>query len=251
MEYDPLKIYNNKTSFCNKDIIGELNLDHNKICIYTSLFGNYDDLPLVQTDIPTGIDLIAFTDQQRLDVDSRWKQIICPANSTSDNLSAKEYKILPHKYLKEYSYSLFVDANTVFTGNIEQLILMLLDSGKFTMWRHPLRTDLLKEGCAILGWRKAKPQPIIDQIKAYVSAGIPNNTGLCEGSFIWRQHSDNCITDFMEEWWRHIEMYSHRDQLSLCFLMWQKNLYPKLIDDEFGTSRENVFFYKTLHKVEQ
>jgi|SanBayMetagenome_1026888.scaffolds.fasta_scaffold00446_4 hypothetical protein len=251
MEYDPLKIYNNKTSFCNKDIIGELNLDHNKICIYTSLFGNYDDLPLVQTDIPAGIDLIAFTDQQRLDVDSRWKQIICPANSTSDNLSAKEYKILPHKYLKEYSYSLFVDANTVFTGNIQQLILMLLDSGKFTMWRHPLRTDLLKEGCAILGWRKAKPQPIIDQIKAYVSAEIPNNTGLCEGSFIWRQHSDSCITDFMEEWWRHIEMYSHRDQLSLCFLMWQKNLYPKLIDDEFGTSRENVFFYKTLHKVEQ
>lgn len=251
IKYDPVKIYRDKTSFCSTYMIRELRIDEHKICIYTSLFGDYDDLPLVETDIPPEIDLIAFTDQKRLDVASRWKQIICQPDSTSDNLSAKKYKILPHQYLKEYNYSLFVDANTVFTGNIEQLILMLLESGKFTMWRHPLRTDFLKEACAILGWRKAKPKPIIDQIKAYVGAGIPRDTGLCEGSFIWRQHSDPSIVDFMEEWWRQIEMYSHRDQLSLCFLMWQKNLYPKLIDDEFGTSRDNVFFYKTLHKVEQ
>jgi hypothetical protein len=248
MEYEPSKIFAGKTSFCNTNLSENTLLGNPKICIYTSLFGNYDDLPLLETDIPTEIDLIAFTDHKRLNADKRWKQVICKPQYTSNNLSAKEYKILPHKYLQEYSYSLFVDANTVFTKNIDLLILMLLDSGNFTMWRHPFRTDLLKEACAILGWRRAQPRLVIEQMRTYITAGIPRDTGLCEGSFIWRKHSDTSIVDFMEEWWEHIQRYTHRDQLGLCFLMWQKKLYPKLISDELGTSRENVFFYKIPHK---
>lgn len=248
VEYDPIKMFGDKTSFCNTSTLKRVDWEKDKICIYTSLFGNYDDLPIIQTEIPVYIDLIAFTDRKYWNADFRWKQIICEPESGSSNLAAKKYKIFPHKYLKEYDYSLFVDANTVFTGNIDELVSMLLDSGKFTMWRHPFRTDLLKEACAIIGMRKAKPQPVIDQVRSYIGEGIPRDTGLCEGSFIWREHFDSRVVDFMEEWWRHIKMYSYRDQLSLCFLMWHKNFYPRLIDDELGTSRENIFFYKTIHK---
>lgn len=249
-DYDAKKIFQKFSSVLNIYEIDDTLSASKKVCIYTSLFGDYDDFPKIDCEVPDNIDFIVFTDHFHEFADKRWKQKICRPDYSSNNMSAKKYKIKPHVYLEKYEYSLFVDANTVFTGNISKLLHVLCLSGPFVMWRHPFRTDLYKEACAILAFDKAKPKSIIRQIDKYSKLGIGHDTGLCEGSFIWRRHKDKRVSKFMDEWWHHIVKYSHRDQLSLCFLMWRDNYYPALMSDSYGTSRENIFFHKTRHKAE-
>lgn len=250
-EYDPSHIFKNRVDEpINQSAISTLE-SMGRVCIYTSLFGDYDDLPEIQCNSSSNIEFVAFTDRFHVLADKRWKQIICEADGVSENMSAKKFKIMPHVYLKDYHCSLFVDANTVFTGDISALLSMLHSAGPFVMWRHPLRTNLFMEACAVIASGRASPSIVLNQMATYAQSRIGHHTGLCEGSFIWRRHNDEKVIAFMEEWWSHIISYSHRDQLSLCYLMWRENYYPAIMDDCFGTSRKNVFFYKKrLHKAE-
>lgn len=216
-----------------------------KICVYTSLYGNRDELPSINCCFKD-VDFICFSD--RLHDNKDWKVVVVPSEYQDDNLNAKRFKVLPHKYLGEYDASLFVDANTFFYGNLEELIKCYLLSENFVMWKHPERDDVAWEVATIIAHRRHRPLEVINQLKAYVAKGMPSNTGIAEGSFIWRVHNNLMLNLFMEEWWEHIQTYSKRDQLSLSFLMWKNNFRPKTLPDYLGDGRENIYFSKFSHK---
>ena len=218
-----------------------------KICIYTSLYGSRDVLPKINTKF-LGIDFICFSDREHIGSD--WKVIIVPPEFENDNLNAKRFKILPHKYLMEYDASLFVDANTFFYGNLDELIKCYLLSESFVMWKHPERSDVLWEVAAIIASKRHRPTEVIHQAEMYKNFGMPENTGIVEGSFIWRAHNNSILNAFMEEWWEHIIQYSKRDQLSLAFLMWKNNFRPKVLPDYLGNPRKNLYFSKFSHADE-
>nr|WP_317267847.1 rhamnan synthesis F family protein [Arthrospira sp. SH-MAG29] len=215
-----------------------------RVCIYTSLYGDRDELLPILSDIP-GIDYICFTDKLRSSFG--WQLRVIDPGLQDNNLNAKIFKILPHKYLQEYDYSLFVDANTLFMGRINDLIKKCLSSD-FVMWKHPVRNDVYWEIATIMAHRRHGPDGLIDQIETYSDSGLPRESGLVEGSFIWRKHTNQMIASFMEEWWKHIRKYTRRDQVSLGYLMWRNGLRPYVLPDELGTSRNNIYFTKTPHK---
>lgn len=216
-----------------------------RICIYTTIFGNRDDLPTLNTSL-RNVDFVCFSDREHESKD--WEVIIVDKEFDSDNLNAKRFKVLPHKYLKGYDASLFVDANTFFHGNLDELLKCYLVHEPFVMWKHPERSDLNWEVGAIIAHKRHRPLEVINQIKAYSEMGIPKDTGLAEGSFIWRTHDSVVLNLFMEEWWDHILTFSERDQLSLSFLMWKNNYRPKVLPDYLGNGRSNIYFSKFSHK---
>lgn len=215
-----------------------------KVCIYTALFGDFDELksPL---NVSENIDYICFSDKER--TVSGWKTIVVDPKQANHNLNAKIFKILPHSYLKDYDYSLFVDANTLFTGNVERFIGSYLMDKSFVMWKHPDRSCIYDESRAIVQGLRHEPVKIINQLKKYAAKGLPKQTGLAEASFIWRKHSDASIVSFMEEWWEEIIANSQRDQLSLGYLMWKRDFYPMFLPHEMGNSRTNSVFTKLPH----
>lgn len=215
------------------------------ICIYTTLFGGIDDLLPIIDPVP-GIDYICFTDRYR--PDCGWRQVIIIPDFDSDNLKAKIFKILPHNYLRDYEYSLFVDANTFLIGKTSELVDLCLSGGDFVMWRHPVRKDVYLEACAIIGHGRHEPRRILAQVEDYYSRGLPQNTGLYEASFIWRRHGAEPVKQFMEKWWAEILEQSPRDQLSLGYLTWKQNFKPKVLPDRIGNSRKNDYFEKIPHK---
>ena len=76
--------------------------------IYTSVFGNYDDI--VEQKLPDGWDWKYFSEENSV-------------SSYSDNTrNAKKYKILPHRYLKEYDYSIWIDGNILVISDIRDLV---------------------------------------------------------------------------------------------------------------------------------
>jgi hypothetical protein len=220
----------------------------NKICFYTTLYGGFDTLPPILTHLDN-VDFICFSDRDYANSD--WKIIVVPPEFEDDNLNAKRFKILPHKYLRSYDASVFVDANTYLYGNLEELVNFYLHNSDFAMFKHPDRDDLYKEVAAIIGHRRHSPEALVTQIKEYFNLGLPSNSGLVEGSFIWRKHNNEVINKFMEEWWSHILKYSKRDQLSLGFLMWKNNLRPRVLPDSIGNSRTNIYFKKFGHQKDQ
>ena len=89
-----------------------------KIAIYTSIFGGYDNLHEDQIQMD-GVDYICFTDSDiKSDV---WNIVKSTPIYNDPNRNAKKYKILPHRYLSEYDYSVWIDGNFNTIADIRQL----------------------------------------------------------------------------------------------------------------------------------
>jgi len=215
-----------------------------RYCVYTALFGDYDDLKLPLYK-PENVDFICFTDQM---ADVPGWQTIQISGRGNPNLQAKHFKLFPHVHLQSYEASLFVDASTAFHGRIDRFVARWLAHENFVMWTHSARCDAFAEAAAVLIYDKERPEQIVRQVDAYREAGLPRNTGLVEASFIWRRHDDPDVQRLMDLWWEEIGEWSLRDQISLCFLMWRTKIRPKVLPPSLGQARRNSIAFAAPHR---
>lgn len=216
-----------------------------RICVYTSLFGEFDELEPVRNPVE-GVDYICFTDRER--EAEGWEYRVVSPDHDDPNLAAKRFKVLPAQYLPDYEWSLFVDANTVFLGRVDRLIHQYLVGNEFVMWRHPERCDVYAEAGAVGAMRRHEPFGPMEQVRAYERDGLPRNSGMLEASFIWRRNHSEDLRALMALWWEHITRFTKRDQLSLGYLLWKHDTTPRALPDCLGTARDNAFFAKKPHK---
>lgn len=95
-------------------------IKNNKIAIYTAFTGDYDTLKEPEV-IDENCDYICFTDNPNLESDT-WKIIQMEETTLDNNRKAKQYKLLPHKYLKDYKYSFWLDGTFRIKGSIREYI---------------------------------------------------------------------------------------------------------------------------------
>ena len=204
-------------------------------CVYTTLFGDYDDLR-TPVDLPPGIDFICFTDREA-EVDG-WRMIRVDAIDGPIR-DSRRYKLLPHQVLAEYDASLYVDASTLLTGDIGRFVRRWCIGRPMVMWRHAQRCDVYDEAIAVLAQSKADPELVIRQITHYEAAGLPRSSGLVEAPFMWRVHRHGSTRQLMEAWHREVTAHSARDQISLGFLMWRTGIRPQVFPSRLGNVRHN------------
>ena len=136
-----------------------------RFCVYTTLFGNYDDLkPPVQSH--RDIDFICFTDQ---DINVPGWTTRRLASEPDPRLQGKRYKFFPSVHLAAYEASLFVDANILICGDLDRFIRRWCAHEDFVMWRHHSREDAADEAIAILVLSKHEPRAIVEQIEVLPS----------------------------------------------------------------------------------
>ena len=220
---------------------------NNKV-VYTSIFGGYDNIDkFKKQNIYQNWDLKCFSEDNSLSL-------------YSDNTrNAKRFKVLPHRYLKDYEYSIFIDGNMTIVGNIDELIEKYLNDSNVAFFSHAnnvldSRNCPYDEANFILeaGARnyhlnpsrgkltyKDDPNIIEKQMKRYESEGFPKNNGLITGMVILRRHNESDCIQAMEDWWTEIKYNSKRDQLSFNYVAWKNNLKFNYIN---GDSRNNEYF---------
>jgi hypothetical protein len=216
-----------------------------KNVVYTALFGNYDYL-IEPSEVFDDCDFICFTDQIDLKSDI-WEIRQISSDELPNNLMNRKFKILPHKYLTEYQFSLYLDANIYLKGDPNLLIQKYLEKDILAIPRHPWRTCVFEEAseCIIAG--KSSYLETSKQMKKYERLGLPLNYGLSENSIMLRRHNDPLLIELMEQWWKELNSEAQRDQLSLPFVLWEKNLFYNYIVESART--KNDYFEWLPHKA--
>ena len=223
----------------------------NKRIVYTSVFGNYDDV--VEPKLPEGWDWKCFSEQNSLPI-------------YEDNMrNAKRYKILPHRFLKEYEISIYIDGNYIIKRDVNELVDRYLNDVNAVFHNHNSQPAYDKRNCIydeaktilMFGEKNMKitpergmknykdnPELIINQMQRYMDNGYPEDNGLITGGVILRRHNEKDCIKVMEDWWKEIRYGSKRDQLSFNYVAWKNRFKFNYMNSD---CRDNLYFYLDKH----
>ena len=211
-----------------KKIIAKSHKGPNKGVIYTCITGGYDNL-LQHTYQDRNWDYVCFTDAKSLLNQERvgpWVIRPLQFNALDNVRNARWHKTHPHKLVKEYEYSLWIDGNIDVTGS------MLFDNAQkcikehrlLSVPEHPKRNCIYDEANEIKALKYDLPEVVDAEIAELRRLNFPEKMGLNETNILFRYHNNPKCIAMMEDWFDFIQRYSRRDQLSFNYVIW-KNGY--------------------------
>ena len=197
-----------------------------KLIVYTAVFGDYDAVRAPRGALPSGVELVCFTDRLEA-VPDGWHAAPMPAGAgiaLSPASRNRWLKMHPHLLFPDHDASLYVDGNIELVGAIGELMADALAGGPLSMYDHPFRDCLYDEAmaCAWVGldWL----EPIAAHVERYARDGFPRRFGLFEANVIVRRHHHPQVVRAMQRWWNEWQHGIKRDQLSLTYALWREEL---------------------------
>ena len=193
-----------------------------KAVIYTCITGGYDYLS--EPKFVGNYDFICFTDNK--DIKSTvWKIRDIPEDlkSLSKVKQQRCVKICPHKYLKEYDVSVWVDGCVEILSDPVKVINEALEKAPIGIPKHPIRNCIYEEMKACLRIKKDTAENMNPQIERYRKEGFPKAFGLPQSNIIIRRHNDEDCIKIMDTWCEELKNGSHRDQLSFSYAVWKND----------------------------
>lgn len=216
--------------------------NNRKIAVYTAMTGGYDQ-PVVHECLSDSVDYFFFTDKPVLDK-GFWKVRPVLNSKTSSVKVARFIKSNPHKYLSNYDYAVWIDANVIIRCDIEKYVRMAVDDPGTPIFgiSHPQRQCIYEEAKAVIASKKDSEDRVFPQIERYKAEGYPSKNGLIESNFLIINLKNPRSIDLMKMWSDEIENGSHRDQLSLNYCLWKTKSIWKPIFQEKITLRDSFDF---------
>lgn len=224
-----VNIFNNllKKSYEFLDINRECNyFSHERIAIYTSIFGKYDEINELDC-VPDNCDFYIITDQN-INEESCWKKI--PINLKDYGLDGKSniiknrfFKMFPEKVFSDYKFSIYVDGNIKIKTDLTEFIHNMNQYG-IKMHKHYRRNCVYKEIEKCLEVGRDTSEGLRRHMEHLMNEGMPEEYGLLEAPVIVREHHNPICLKLMNEWWQEFLEYSKRDQISLPYVLWKNNI---------------------------
>ena len=199
-----------------------------RVAVFTAITGGRDVLQEEQCF--EGADFLAFVDKPSQK--SGWTQIKACTDFDSPRQNAKVHKILAHRYLADYDYSLWLDGSLRLLCPVRELIKRYLADADLAVFKHHCRDCLYDEAEVCRVMKLDDEETILAQVARYEAAGYPKNNGLIEAGVLLRRHTPG-IERFNNLWWREICGGSIRDQISANYVLHslgiQTNRFPNTI----------------------
>lgn len=190
-----------------------------RIAVTTAIFGDYDTIRPGGYFAP-GVPYILFTDNPKLQFEGWATRVVENFNNLSPVRRARAVKILMHQMLPDTEYTVWHGANIVLLKHPIAALGEWLGTQELAAFSHPHRQCVYEEAktCKMMG--KGKPSEMDAQMEAYRNEGYPSNNGLATAWFLIRRHG-TWVDEFCEQWWREVQTYSYRDQLSFNYVLWK------------------------------
>ena len=214
----------------------------NSVVCYTCITGGYDYVRTPKV-ISKGVDYICFTDNMQLK-SSIWQIRPIPdeLKQLSNVKKQRIVKICPHRYLKEYDVSIWIDGNIEVKADLNEFIQQYdLNKCPFYTRVHPCRRCIYAEAQACIDMRKDNASTIKKQVDAYKIEGYPKDIGMVETCVILRKHNDIKCQLLCNTWASELLLHSHRDQLSFNYVCWKMHFLPGILKNEFKISENETF----------
>ncbi len=192
--------------------------------VYTCVTGNYENI-ITHRYLNPNYDYICFTDNKNLLKKGHPVWQIKPLPYTDgDNIANSRFpKLNPHEILKNYSCSLYVDANISIVS--ERLFKICEKSQKkLLIPAHPDCECIYDECKRVYEVGKETPSAVFKVTQLLRDSGYSREMGLAENNLIWRKHNDETIKKIDNQWWHMFTKYSKRDQLTLGYVLWQNKI---------------------------
>jgi hypothetical protein len=220
-----------------------------KTVCYTALVGNYDTLHQPRY-VSRNWDYVCFTDQP-LKRHRIWE--IRPLQRVIDGdviRTSRWHKMHPHLLFPEYDNSVYIDCNIQITGShLESRLKQFIENGTFiALPPHPERHCVYDEVIECIRTDRDRIPLIQDMERFLRKENFPPGRGLFENNLVFRRHTDPKIIRIAAEWWDLIRRYSHRDQLSLTYLLWKHRIDAELLVPIGETIRNYPGYRYRLHK---
>ena len=212
----------NQNTFDNSRFINRnVDFKNNKCVVYTAITGGYDNLNDPDY-IDPDFDYICFTDDPNLK-SNVWDVRLMDYEDNNLIRKARRYKILPHKYLKEYDYSFWIDGGIKVVGDLRDYVNNYLKETSMLSIKHIRRNCIYEESKACIRMAKDDENIINNQINKYKQLNYPTENGLIESTVLFRKHNDDEVIKVMEDWFTELKENSIRDQLSFNYVAWKNN----------------------------
>jgi hypothetical protein len=214
--------------------------------IYTCLTGGYDRLEQPAVVDPSW-DYICFTDTEGRD--GVWQLRRIPFESPDPVARSRYPKLLAHKVLPEYEYSVYMDANLCITGaEFYHLVdRCITDEEVFAQVEHPERDCLFDELRYCYLKDRIDTRTAFRLHRQWTEAKLPRHAGLYENNLIFRRHNITEARALDEAWWKAFASGIPRDQLCLMPVFLRHGIHPALLLGH-GLNARNVPYLKyTLH----
>lgn len=209
-----------------------------KLALYTALFGEFDELydPYGHRDgmhhfDGDGIDRFYFTD---LDMNGKICYTVIKKNMDYLSFVKRQRKVkilIPDEVFDNYEYSMWVDSRPKLSID-PYFFLDFLDTD-FLIKTHGSRRCVYDEGKVCIMNSKARESVVSKQLDYYRSQEYPTQNGLYYTGFMVRKHTKE-LKELMNSWWREVRKFSHRDQVSLPYVIWKHKFDITLFPEDFA-----------------
>lgn len=195
-----------------------------RIVVYTAIFGGYDRLK-PQPEIP-GVEYVCFTDDRSL-ATSPWRLVVERPRHAHPRMSAKHYKLFPHRVLPRNPLTVWIDGSVAIKrSDFPEVFLSHVNESGMALLPHPDRDDIYDEAELSIKMRKYFDQPILEQVEHYRAEGYPAKNGLWACTVMARDARNRRLRRLHRRWMRHNRRWSYQDQISLPFLLWRMDMKP-------------------------
>lgn len=216
-----------------------------KIAVYAAISGNYDSIKLPER-LESRFDYVLFTDSPMPDT-GIWQIRPVTYFHTDKTRTARFVKTHPHMLLQGYDIAVWIDANIMILGEIYPLVEEFLASGRaVAAVPHPFRKSIYQELDACIQLKTDEPETMQEQIAHYRKLGF-DCQDLIESNFMMFNLRDSRVRPFLDCWWKEIDRFSKRDQLSLNYALNEHGLAWHSITDKSISIRNHPKFARVLH----
>jgi hypothetical protein len=190
--------------------------------IITATYGGYDAPKPLPAD--HGFDVAVYVTDVPVEVEG-WTVVVEPS-TLHPRLAAKTAKCAPWRYV-DADASVWIDgAYSVASPQFRDAVDEHLAQAPFVVWEHPEDRDCLyAEAVFCRDWPKYRDWPIRAQTDHYRATGMPEHYGLWACGTVARRHTAE-QRELGEAWLTEQHRWSIQDQVSLPFLLWQRDLLP-------------------------
>jgi hypothetical protein len=222
-----------------------------RFAVFSAIIGKYDAM-LQPSVVDDRFDYILFSDSLPEGEQGVWKVRRIDYSNSIKTKVARYVKAHPEALLPEYDASLWLDANIRITGKeiYDRFVELFENKTLVASVRHLAYDCVYNEMFAVLDFRFESEEVIVKWGHELRKRGFPRHAGLYETGLLYRRHSNEAVRIFDALWWKYIETYSKRDQLSFTVALREENLSCGFFLPEGKTVRDSEGLVFVKHKNE-